>query len=265
MYFDSDSTVTSMCRKFCETFSGDMVPYKGDGTNDAKNTKRGFKPLTKANANTQEGMEIKAGIAAKSSRGKAWMVADPNGNGLLSLAEVDGWIQKTLLLAFPDDEEGLLIWKRFRPSYIRAFNDAKDIGTDKKIGRTITTDDYVQKGEFRLLNAYLCIYAVMFDAFALIDGYQPGETKAVTGADDRRMGIEEWKSAYKNIMGHGFVAFEGLGDDNASLEKAFKDMDADGKGMVLLREFCEYIEKKEEAAGTEWGKMLGIGDGDQAK
>jgi hypothetical protein len=35
--------------------------------------------------------------------------------------------------------------------------------------------------------------------------------------------------------------------------------------MVLLREFCEYIEKGEEEAGTEVGKMLGIGDGDQAR
>ena len=32
-----------------------------------------------------------------------------------------------------------------------------------------TADDYVSWGEFRLLNAYLCIYAAMYDAFMNID------------------------------------------------------------------------------------------------
>ena len=36
-------------------------------------------------------------------------------------------------------------------------------------GTQSTADDYVSWGEFRLLNAYLCIYAAMYDAFMNID------------------------------------------------------------------------------------------------
>ena len=44
-------------------------------------------------------------------------------------------------------------WKQFRPSYIRAFNDAKDAS----VARRQLDDDYVQRREFRLLCAYLCV------------------------------------------------------------------------------------------------------------
>ena len=41
---------------------------------------------------------------------------------------MDGWIQKSLITALaPDKEEAIRVWKCFRPSYIRAFNDAKDL------------------------------------------------------------------------------------------------------------------------------------------
>jgi hypothetical protein len=97
-------------------------------------------------------------VEGKASRRQAWMVADPNGNGLCSLAEIDGWIQKSLMVSYGEDE-GKDIWRRFRPSYIRAFNDAKDIGKDRKVFKNSDTsaDEYVQLGEFRLLNAYLCM------------------------------------------------------------------------------------------------------------
>ena len=60
--------------------------------------------------------------------GGAPQAVDPNGNGQASLAEVDGWIQKSLITALaPDKEEAIRVWKCFRPSYIRAFNDTKDL------------------------------------------------------------------------------------------------------------------------------------------
>jgi len=37
------------------------------------------------------------GDAARAARVHAWQGADPNGNGQCSLAEIDGWIQKTLI------------------------------------------------------------------------------------------------------------------------------------------------------------------------
>uniref|UniRef100_A0A6V3E2V9 EF-hand domain-containing protein n=1 Tax=Heterosigma akashiwo TaxID=2829 RepID=A0A6V3E2V9_HETAK len=197
----------------------------------------------------------------KAARRQGWMAADPNGNGIASLAEIDGWIQKTLLFDFGENQdEADRLWKLFRPCYIRAFNDAKDIGRDRAVaGTNASTDDYVQKGEFRLMNAYLCIYAVMFDAFALIDGGGPG----TDAHDDRRMSLEEWTAGYDKVKDHGFVGLAGIADEASedSIESIFAQMDADGKGMVLLNEWCRWLEKKEQEAGTPIGQMLAIGDG----
>ncbi len=198
------------------------------------------------------------GIAA---RRQAWMVADPNGNGVCSLAEIDGWIQKTLLFDFgTNKDEADRLWRLFRPCYIRAFNDAKDIGGSNRVAgtATATTDDYVQKGEFRLMNAYLCIYATMFDAFSLIDGGGAG----TTAADDRRMSLDEWRAGYDKVKNHGFVGLANIANDSHSdsVDTVFGQMDADGKGMVLLDEWCRWLERKEQGARTPIGIMLAAGD-----
>eukprot|EP00941_MAST-03F_sp_MAST-3F-sp1_P005265 g5265.t1 len=194
--------------------------------------------------------------AGQAARVQGWMAADPNGNGHISLAECDGWVQKCLR-AFEGEENGDRIWKAYRPSYIRAFNDAKDLVRGK--GNSDESNDYVERKEFRGLVAYLCLYAVMYDAFALIDGFGGGaEDKA---GDDRKMSLDEWKSGHQKLKDIGFVglreAAEG-GDDAA--EKVFNEMDANGKGSVLLSEFCAWVEKKEGEAGTAWGKLLTAND-----
>ena len=40
----------------------------------------------------------------------------------------------------------------------------------------------------------------------------------------------------------------------------FHEIDVDGKGMVMLTEFCEWIESIEMVAGTEIGQELHIGE-----
>jgi len=206
------------------------------------------------------------GDASKAVRKQSWLAVDPNGNGLVSLAEFDGWIKKSLMLNLePDNDTADRLWKLYRPSYIRAFNDAKDIGKERPVksttsatGDTITTEDYITKGEFRLANAYLCLYAAMFDAFALLDGGSEG----TTATDDRRVSLEEFTKGMPAVVAkkYGFVALSEVGDN---AEATFKKIDADGKGMVLLNEWCKWIEKAEQDAGTDYGKMLAAGDDDQ--
>jgi len=206
----------------------------------------------------------KPGADAAAVRKQTWLAVDPNGNGLVSLAEFDGWIKKTLLLNADSPEgqgEADRLWKLYRPSYIRAFNDAKDLKADRPVKTTgdASTDDYVTKGEFRLAVAYLCLYAAMFDCFNAIDGGSAG----TTATDDRRMDLDEWKKAYPTIekAGYGFAALKGVAEADA--EEVFKKMDADGKGKVLLNEFCKFIENGEIAAGTLAGRMLQAGDEDE--
>jgi hypothetical protein len=213
-------------------------------------------------------IEVFGLMAGKDATGKAmrtqgWCAVDPNGNGQASLAEVDGWIQKSLITALaPDKEEAIRVWKCFRPSYIRAFNDAKDLGKKGKIkgAKTATKDDYCDKGEFRGLAAYICLYAIMYDAFALIDG-GGGDVDNKAG-DDRKMTLDEWKAGRSKITNYGFAALKAAADGDAAAK--FKEINAGVDGakdnVVMLIEFCAWIEKEEAKAGTSWGKLLTAGD-----
>ena len=130
-------------------------------------------------------------------REEGFKLADPNGNGLCSLAELEGFALKTLLAAYPKKgrdelDKGRDLWDAFRPCYIRAFNDAKDYKADTgakiKGTKKATDDDFVSKEEFKLFCVYLILYAAMFDAFAKIDGGGAGRSKD----DDKRIVLDEF-------------------------------------------------------------------------
>jgi len=114
-------------------------------------------------------------------RKEGFKSADPNGNGLCSLAELETFVLKALVTKYPKTgkgkemkEPGKDIFTAFRPSYLRAFSDAKDYKADTgakiKGTKKATDDDFVSVEEFRLFCVYLCIYAAMSDAFSKIDG-----------------------------------------------------------------------------------------------
>ena len=116
----------------------------------------------------------------KKVRKQGFSLADPNGNGLCSLAELEGFILKTLLPKYPKDqktgvERGKDLFDAFRPCYIRAFADAKDYKADT--GKVIegtkkaTADDFVSKGEFKYFCSYVIIYATMVGFVASMASY----------------------------------------------------------------------------------------------
>jgi Ca2+-binding EF-hand superfamily protein len=172
--------------------------------------------------------------------------ADNNGNGHLSLAEVDLFIQNMLIGKYARDM-GKRLHALYRPSYIRAFNATKPIhNSDNAVA-----NDYIQFSEFRILNAYICIYAAMYDAFAKIDGGSEG----VDENDDKRIERYEWLKGYRNISEYGFVGFSKITDDKKA-NAIYDHMDSDGKGMVLLSEFCDYVKKCEMSHQSSLGKLL---------
>lgn len=182
---------------------------------------------------------------SKALRMTAWGAADPNGNGQCSLNELDTWIKTQL------DED---CWKQFRPSYIRAFSDARDVGADKALGSgAATTDDFVQKQTFRLFIAYLVVYAEMYDAFDMVDG---GGTDGKD--EDRKISEAELTAGIPKLGGYTFASLQGL--DATKATTLFKEMDTDGKGSIMLSEWCRWIEQNEQKMGTECGKLLAIGD-----
>jgi hypothetical protein len=99
-------------------------------------------------------------------------VHPPLGNGLCSLAELETFVLKKLLSAFPNKGKGKELktpgqdmFRSFRPCYIRAFKDAADYAKDDgdliEGTKNATQDDYVSKEEFRFFCAYICVYASM--------------------------------------------------------------------------------------------------------
>jgi hypothetical protein len=101
-----------------------------------------FEPLC---AETSEGEKL---------REEGFLDADPNGNGLCSLAELETFVLKLLVkkyhrvgTGYSMEEPGKDLFKDFRPCYMRAFVDAKDYKADT--GEVIvgtedaTGDDFV--------------------------------------------------------------------------------------------------------------------------
>lgn len=214
------------------------------------------------------------GPNSRKLRSSAWQILDNNNNEIVSLAEVGKFIQDHLSYFYTCSEnkslgvgvdEAMRLYKFFYPCFIRAFLDAADYGSKKKVTRadtgnsymcaTINGDDYLQYGEFRLFLTYLCIYATIWEAFGIIDGGK-------YNIDDRRISKAEWDANRKNLVGHPLDSLS----VSASLDsdKVFKAMDSDGKGMVLLKEFSEYIEDYEYSLGSRWGNLLNAHEDDAA-
>ena len=116
------------------------------------------------------------------ARSKFFASMDGNGNGFLSLAEIDGGLRK--LLSAPTMAAG------GRPALQRAFSAAKSVRQKGQQaggapGSPKLADDMVERGdEFRLLLLYFRRYLELFAAFEQIDT-----------SGDRRLDREEFEAA----------------------------------------------------------------------
>ncbi len=187
---------------------------------------------------------------SKQLRKLGFRKVDANGSGRCSLAEVDGFILNTLKKTY-GLKIGRKIFKHFRPSYIVAYNSAKNLKRASSAGED---DDYINFQEFRMLNIFLAVYAGMLDAFSTIDG----GGKGISEDDDRRVEKEEWIEGFVHLSNTGFVGLEDL----SSLENAldlFDKMDHNKSGRVLFQDFCNCLLKAEIETNTDLGIMLSGG------
>ena len=143
---------------------------------------------------------------------KQWKAIDMNGNGFLSLAEVDKGMRDVVQLPEIFD---------LKPVMIRAFNAAKNaVKSKSKYGA-----DYIEKREYRLLLKYLRQYFEYWVAFSRIDE-----------SGDRRVSFDEFEQAKDKL--------ELWGIDMSDPAAAFAECDKNGGGMILFDEFVEWAIKK---------------------
>ena len=162
---------------------------------------------------------------SKAKRKELFSAFDPNGNGYLSLAEVDKGVRENMSLHEMTDD--------LAPILMRAFTSAKDVASRK--GKRKNDDDYVQKSEFRMLMAYIQMY---FELWVMFD--------EVDGSDDRRVDLEEFKKALPQLESFGVKI------DEANAEEEFKKVDTNGGGIILFREFASWAcEKSLDADGED--------------
>jgi hypothetical protein len=147
--------------------------------------------------------------ASKRKRDELWNGFDINGNGLLSLAEVDKGLRDVLQLG-----DNLF---RAKKAIIRAFTKAKGAVPKK---RTYSAD-YVDRCEFRLLLKYLWEYFLLYNAFMALE--EDG---------DLRLSKEEFV-ANKHLI-------EGIIGPVTDVDNDWKKMKPGPNGHVLFENFCNW-------------------------
>lgn len=145
-------------------------------------------------------------------RKNLWKSIDMNGNGYLSLAEIDRGLLDVIRIPRLFD---------IKPVIIRAFQSAKNkIKSASKYGA-----DYVSFAEFKYLLSYLRQYYEYWIAFERIDTDH-----------DRKVTLTEFAKAVP-IMNRWNIKI-----DNPVL--AFKEIDTNGGGSILFDEFARWAIKK---------------------
>jgi Ca2+-binding EF-hand superfamily protein len=143
-------------------------------------------------------------------RKRLFYLFDPNGNGYLSLSEV----QRAVRDIIGSDE-----MFDAKPAIMRAFQAAKGaVDTESKLGA-----DFVEWSEFRALLVYLKRYFELYQMFARVDS-----------GGDHRINAREFKAAVPSLK--AWRPDLELSDPAA----VFAKIDGNGGGEVLFGEFCNW-------------------------
>jgi Ca2+-binding EF-hand superfamily protein len=145
-------------------------------------------------------------------RKKLFSQCDGNGNGFLSLAEIDKGVRDVLQLNELFD---------VKPVLMRSYTAARTF----KPSKNSTNNDYVERNEFKFLlvcfRQYLEYY-VMFDT--------------LDTSNDKKIDLNEFKTALPILESWGVK----ITDPAAT----FSSIDTNGGGSILFDEFCHWAIKK---------------------
>mmetsp|Transcript_88339 Transcript_88339/g.166468 ORF Transcript_88339/g.166468 Transcript_88339/m.166468 type:complete len:509 (+) Transcript_88339:103-1629(+) len=150
------------------------------------------------------------GLTNVSALSQLWKRLDYNGNGVVSLAEIDKLVVEMIAGgSWP-------AWLDNKPALMRAYK--------KTILKDGDGDDWVEKKEFHALMLNIFWFNKLWQVFDAVD----------TG-DDRRIDIREFVRGMQQLGLH-------INDQEAMAE--FQKIDRNSGGQVLFVEFCAYIRKR---------------------
>jgi len=133
---------------------------------------------------------------------------DPNGNGLLSLAEVDKGIRDVLNVEEIFDA---------KPVIMRAYQATKEVGVKHGISQH---PDYIHKAEFRVLLVYLEEFFKVWESFA-----------GLAADVDHRLTKEEFTNGWDQLKGWA---------GGKSSEEVWQIIDKSGGQHVLFTDFAHW-------------------------
>mmetsp|Transcript_50838 Transcript_50838/g.58756 ORF Transcript_50838/g.58756 Transcript_50838/m.58756 type:complete len:256 (+) Transcript_50838:101-868(+) len=181
----------------------------------------------------------------KKKRNDIFDAFDPNGNGYLSLAEIDKGCRDVLDL-----------YKLFdaKKPIMRAYQNAKGIAGHNKTNNNNTKldgDDYVERSEFRLVLLYLRDYFLLWKLFDHIDGCNniatsnSSTSSSITTNKDGRIDLNEFRNATPQLeilFGIELIQQQrSNNDDNEDLIKSeFSKIDVNDGGYILFDEFANW-------------------------
>jgi len=156
--------------------------------------------------------------ASKAKRADMFMRFDPNGNGYLSLAEVDKGLRDILRVDDVFDA---------KPVIMRAFQASKGLNPP---GHSKHGDDYIEKNEFRMLLVYLKNFMAIWEVFAKADD-----------SDDRRLNKQEFAKCWPQLQKWA---------PGMSLDQCWTEANGEGN-LILFTEFANWAIDKQLATYVE--------------
>ena len=151
---------------------------------------------------------------SRAARERLWRKADANGNGFLSLAEIDKALH---------DEQGFEQLFGAKPVLMRAFQSARQAVKS----RDSRGDDYVEKAEFRQL---LVALRQVFEVYLIFN--------RIDTSDDRRISLDEFKAKLPELERWGAP----IEDAEAEFARIAGGAEggAEGGGQLLFTDFCAW-------------------------
>jgi Ca2+-binding EF-hand superfamily protein len=154
---------------------------------------------------------VKRLFADKRTLLDAWECCDKNGNGITSLAEVDGMVYYYMRM------------EKFEKFFRTLYNKGaimRAVNYTRTKEPTSDGDDWIQKKEFPALLKNLHFFNQLWQIFDELDT-----------EDDRRVNFDEFRSGLGSLH---------IVCDDTQAREIFDDIDGNGGGQILFDEFCKY-------------------------